>query len=407
MQQLYIKLKKLKEENHAVFRGLTTNMAEKCEQWTKYIIKSRQSVEKYRVNIIKDDPFQFWVQQVAGLLDTYFYLPQRDLLNRIISACEKNAEKSELKFTANDALRIFGIILCEDFRDKVPLLYDGEQTLTKNQLDSFTVEIKALWHGIYTDFLDTDKVYVSYPLDWFTEKTIAMINSHSSYDENDMDRVSKLKGCGFDMGTLQNWFKKIMVEYTTVLVKYQTETGGGDPNFLDWDKRDSLASRDKRYMGEHKSDYLTYIHMYNKELGFILTKTKESIPANIAIDGCTPSNTKTDSSTSGRTTLHKIEYEINAINTGLNELTEKLEPFQTQTLNAISTMMNGDRMDSSFDQYKKANLKEGKTNNIIERFTYCANAPLDDLEYAKSYLEKEINGQINQIEMLGKHISEN
>lgn len=409
LRSLYDKFEKRKQRGESGFvQGLQKNKGDKIKRWCKYILSTRKEYNEVEVRSIQDQESKQladeWIKTNPST-KKIFILPQHLFVQKVIEECQIQIQKTSIKGTCNDYLRLYSILFCEDeCRDKIPALLGYTHT-TRAQVDGKKPDLKQLWNYIVKKFKtlperekpEEEEYKADYPLAWKTPEAKTNIIGYDSYDANDTDRIRTFRKIDDEsvITLLQNWEKAIRKDYNHVMLKYQKDTGGGRPNFLHWKERDPLEIQDERYMGEVNSEHLTFIHMFDKQYEFVYVKQKENIPSDIAMDEDTgkPNGRATPTAN----VLNRAVTQLQATRKESAERVKSLVDMSSQLLSAIQ----GGTHNSTDAFTTPPSGKSDVTYDIVQIVRSDGAASMSQLEWASKFLcEKKdlVQQQISSIE---------
>ena len=252
----------------------------------------------------------------------------------------KHAKKDVTGHTANDAVRVFGILGLADLRDKVTRLGRG-RAVDRADLDGPLTVLDETFTEVARHFNDRAIVVTSPPRADRLEETP---------DPNDPARIVIERDFVWCKKVYSDWLKM----YNLAMKKWKSGTGGGSgypENYCDWNTCDEeLLSN---YHGSPgKSDALAWIYMLDKSLGYIFNVINDPPPAGSVMQDGVPTVESTNRRGVGRGLA------------GLEDFTSAVTSAVTNVTNLVQSSVENRDKDLKERRMKGADDVEGALNRI-------------------------------------------
>jgi len=277
-----------------------------------------------------------------------FILDQLALVTRIRTVFGETTSEEAAKPTANDRLRVFGILLSEDFLDDLRCLVDKRKR-RRHEIDSPEFSTDAVYARVQLAF-NNDDLEIGNPTEW--EEAIEKYPNWSDLDPNDESRIKVPR-----TGPQMKWiFQNTMTAFNIMMKKFKMETGGGAGHASDvatWQDRPSHEIIDYN----QENAFLTWVFMKDKEKQHPLAPCSETIPYGRE---------------AGSATVKQISPQRNLLNT--DKLVQVMEKGANALASAIEKL-GGDgpaepalavRTIEIFEALDKAELRKEKLEEMSE-----------------------------------------
>ena len=231
------------------------------------------------------------------------------------------------------------------------------------------------------------------------------VRNHSACKTNNIERIKELIQSDFDEEKLQSFHKIAQGEYTKVMNKFMTGTGGGSYVPVNWDKRDALVIRDDYFMAECESDYITFIHMFDKQHGFCYQNIKQDVPDDIAIDD--DKSGKKQGNVNKHNASRRLEKFMNKLDSREAAAEKKQERLLSIVEKSIESLVQSPSSSIVLSTVEMASpsLQSPITSRVPTITSSLNTAIVLELESVKEYLLQQIASQDKQIEVIESNIS--
>ena len=267
----------------------------------------------------------------------FYSLDQKSLLRWAYSKWGMEPIAELKKPRINDRLRVIGLCLHEDFRDRVGLLLG--QTQNRSQLDDPGHAKDVVYAELAVKFNDRD-FKVRHPANWKNAEN--ELSTYSLFDPNDLE-VFRVPRDRHDMDKL---FKTSLKYYKDAMKKWVKDTGAGsgeEVRFVTWDETKSWKDADDtkfQNFDNFRGEWLTWIYMLDKQFDNVLW-SKYGTMRGIGGRGDTGDSggkgTSTDfNSSAGDATL------INLVKANMENGQSAMERIAKVLENAVSNKTNAD-----------------------------------------------------------------
>ena len=272
--------------------------------------------------------------QAETEVDKVFHsLDQKSLLRWAYSKWGMESIMELKKPRINDRLRVIGLCLHEDFRERVGLLLG--QTQNRSQLDDPGHAKDVVYAELAVKFNDDD-FKVSHPTNWKNAET--ELSKYYLFDPNDPEvfRVPR------DRHDMEKLFKTALKYYKDAMKKWVKDTGAGsgeEVRFVTWDETISWKDADDtkfQNFDNFRGEWLTWIYMLDKQFDNLLW-SKYGTMRGIAGRGDTGdsggSRTSTDfnSSAGDATLINLVKANMECGHTAMDRIAKVLEDTMSKT----------------------------------------------------------------------------
>jgi hypothetical protein len=307
------KLYDVYEGNPEVFPKLGKSKTNQVKKMCKWVLTKRLNISRADVNKIVEPSITPYIQASGSEITNFFVLGQAEILRLALQEWSGESLKDKQKPTDNDRIRVMGILFSEDFRDDIGILLESAKS-DRQGVDDPKLSQSAVFTRLHNSFSDVD-VIVEHPDNWDREETKEKIGEEvwKCYDPNDEERIKVPR----EKAQMKYIFNQVMVDYKKIMDMYTKGTGGGDgdpASYVNWSEREDLSIM--RYHNHSTSQYLTWVFMFDKQFGFILTKRKGPLPEGTGLDDNIPRTRSMSFSASGGSERDKTPSD----NMFLNEL---------------------------------------------------------------------------------------
>jgi hypothetical protein len=348
-----------------IFPNLGKNKSNQVTKICKWLLQKRLWVARADIHRIVDPTVLPFVQTSNPDITHFYILGQIDVLKMAIGDWCGETLKDKQKPTDNDRIRVMGILFQEDFREDISLLLDTARS-SREGVDNPRLQQRAIYHRVMNEFVDPD-VIIEHPPSWIrgiTKEKIGQLE-WSKYDPNDKARIA-IPRTGKHMSHI---YLQVMSDYKAMMELYTRGTGGGsgDPaDYSDWEKREDTTIL--RYHNNSTSQYLTWVFMYDKQYEFILTKRLGPLPVGTRLDD---GNVREEGGSSGG----RITPSAAALGVELRQAREESAQRGTNMANMLSTLLQGERIDSSNETPILASRSSAEVlkeiNQLMETIKTC------------------------------------
>ena len=342
-KKIYLHYNERKEE---VFTKIPTNQSNQIKKIAESILQKRLLMSRGDIYSVTDNTILPFAQATTG--PQFFVVMQRDVLSLWFGKWSGMTLGELQKPTDIDRIRVLGIFFLEKNRENISRTQD-RSTSNRHDLDDPSQRLSSIFQVIRNDFNDLE-VIVPHPDAWTADSTMDRVDDWTSYDPNERSRI----GIARDRKQIQHIFNTSLSQYREAMRKYTLGTGGGSGASSDFHRWEEREPDDFYTYPRQSAAYLTWIHMWDKQLGWILTARGDSLPDGIAIDDSTvhrhrsassPSSTLLDSQLANaldasRTESTKTSQELLSVLRQLNEqctTNDALNPLEE--LEKISNMI--------------------------------------------------------------------
>ena len=289
------------------------------------------------------------------------------------------------KSLPNDIIRIFGIACSNESRDDICKLTESK-AFSRADLDGalhFTDSIFFRWAE---SFNDPDYILQDPPRAKF-------LSSYIDLDPNDETRINIMR----DYKWVKNVYRTVMKKYNAAMKRWKMETGGGPgapENFAGkWEDRENLELF-SNYADSGSCDYLAYILMYDKDVGFTLNAVNDPAPAHTVMENGLAGGGVNEKGERKRTRGEiRMAKEAKEIATMFGSvITDSIGPLMksiTTTPNVAQVSSEQEETQQQSDTYRKVNGMSqtmGLINSLeiqIERLEVAINLISEDSEEGK------------------------
>ena len=310
----------------------------------------------------------------------YVYLyEQKHLFAKLYNIwCPIGIERKET--TVNDKLRVFGIMLSNDYRDEMSNLSKGKGS-TRDELDNPELRVSKIFEAFSKAFNDK-KFHIEHPVNY--EK----LAGAQKMNPNEKARI-EIERDG-------KWFRKVydnvMTHYRPTMVRYKSDTGNGRSgahNFSDWKLRDVWEFQK---FDKIRGGWLNWIYMKDLAQGWILDAKSDDIPKRIQCETTKTgnSNLHNNKKSPPMSSMDAMGKQIEKFETMSNEFFNSNKKLEPQT---IKLELNSDQS----LQVKLENIKELQA--LAKLYT-------NDPE-KKEQFDIKINSLLEQALALDKPVHEN
>jgi len=247
----------------------------------KHIVMTR--TKKLTSDILSADP-KFAQCLPSSMFGNCWYLNLDDFLKHADNTwrVNKESEKERLDSQTNDILRLFGIAALAENRDDLMRLGRARNS-NRAEADGPLSAADAIFSRYQRQFNDPG-LTLSNP------DRADYLDSFHEMDPNDDARVAITR--------THLWLKTLYFNtvkaYNCAMKKWQKGTGGGSgapENFCDWGDRDGEIF--SNYASSGKGDYLGWIYMLDKDIGYAFNMMNEPPPeSSVMEDGDNTIGTK-------------------------------------------------------------------------------------------------------------------
>ena len=374
----------------------TKNLVRERDKITKWILNDRQEMNRTDITSnsfpkLKENVDQIPIQDP----DTVFALSQNALLLKAqIMWCADEDKPSKLP-TMDTRARLFGLLFQEDFRDELNILVDSRSP-SRAALDDPATSKKFIFDKLSL-LMQNEEILIKHPKGWDAAVARRSSNLNIPFNEYwvnidpnnlvDMD----IYRSGKDIQQIYNHTKQFFNES---MRKWISGTGGGsgDPeNYYDFDNRE--AENFSRYDPQF-GVLLTYIFMYDKNLGHPLKSSTEPLPGGgIEV---------------GKTGTHSTVSSINSIisptkknpKNDFNVLTENMNKIMTENVKSMGIMLTAVMNSTNNNKCKEISTanEANNTSNVAANTTEIFDA-IDKCEIRKRKILDVIEKSSNSDEI--------
>ena len=235
-----------------------------------YIVTHRNPVKKGDINLLAHSKELVEMAQASTTSenDTTFYsLEQKTILRWAYSKWGMESIAELKKPRINDRLRVIGICLHEDFRDRIGLLMGTTQN--RSQLDDPGYSKDTLYAEMALKFNDSDFV-ISHPTKWNEAEDELVSYDFFDPNANEVFRVTR------DHNDIDKIYKTTLKPYKDAMKKWVKDTGAGsgeEVRFVTWDENTTWReATDTRFQNfdNNRGEWLTWIYMLDKQFDNLL-----------------------------------------------------------------------------------------------------------------------------------------
>jgi predicted DNA-binding protein YlxM (UPF0122 family) len=146
-----------------IFKQLTDHISNAVLALGMFTVQRRYSRARTMVHESTEGEFILLMDDdTYELVDTFYFLPQRDVLGFAISKWSGTAWKDKMKYTDNDKICVVGIALSEDMKDHLKYLLNGSDRKGRLTIDKWRGQQRVAYTLVHQKFIDY-KVNITLP----------------------------------------------------------------------------------------------------------------------------------------------------------------------------------------------------------------------------------------------------
>jgi hypothetical protein len=263
-------LKKLHETKK--WHGAPRNGSNLRKHIAAHIVTHRNPVKKGDVSVFGHSKELVAIAQASSSADEtaslFYSLEQKAVLRWAYSKWGMESMTELKKPRTNDRLRVTGVSLHEDFRDRIGLLLGTTQT--RSESDDPGHAKNALFAEMAIKFNDPE-FKTCHPVKWKDAE-----DELASYDQLDPNAAEVFRVIR-DHEDIDKLHRTTMKPYKDAMKKWVKDTGAGsgeEIRFVTWDETASwLEAKDTRFQNFDNSgrgEWLTWVYMLDKQFDNVL-----------------------------------------------------------------------------------------------------------------------------------------